>query len=210
MVLPNPDVEPETGLNRDVGLRFERDIGPAGYLACEYARFWSEVEQLIMFVYVPFAGASQATNVDQAAIDGHEFSLTCGAWHGLRVTGNLTLLEAINTGPISYLNGKHLPQRPEVEASLELGWKGGPVSARYRFDYIGGNYWNAYNGRTPSNQGPLLPIRRLHAASFTLPTGLPGTDLIIDVRNLTDERFEDVMGYPMPGRSISAALLVDL
>jgi len=210
MIVPNPDLEPETGLNRDLGFRFEQGIGATGYLACEYARFWSDVKRLIMFVYVPFAGASQATNVDEAEIDGHEFSLSYGTWHGLSVAGNLTLLRAINTGPISYLNGKHLPHRPEMEASAELGWTHAGIAAIYRFNHIGGNYWNAYNGKTPSNQGPLFPVRRLHTVAFTIPTGLQGTDFTLEVRNLTDERFEDVMGYPMPGRSVSGAVSLDL
>jgi outer membrane cobalamin receptor len=210
LILPNPELSPETGLNRDVGFRFERRIGPAVRLAFEYARFWSDVERLIMFVYVPFAGASQATNVDRAEIDGHEFSVSCGMWHGLSLAGNLTALRAVNTGPISYLHGKHLPQRPEVEASTRLAWAHGPVSAEYRFDYIGGNYWNAYNGKTPANQGPLFPVRRLHALALTIPSGLPDTDVTLEVRNLLDERFQDVMGYPLPGRSVSMAVVVGL
>jgi len=210
MIVPNPDLEPEIGLNRDLGLRFEQGVGAAGHLACEYARFWSDVERLIMFIYVPFAGASQAINVDEAEIDGHELSLSYGTWHGLSIAGNLTLLRAINTGPISYLNGKHLPQRPEAEASAELDWTHAGISATYRFDYIGGNYWNAYNGKTPSNRGPLFPVRRIHTVALTIPGGLPGSDFTLEVRNLTDERFEDVMGYPMPGRSVSGAFSLDL
>ena len=210
MIVPNPELEPESGLNRDIGLRFERAVGSSGRLAVEYARFWSNVEHLIMFVYVPYAEASQATNVDEAEIDGHEFSLSYGRWHGLNLACNITLLQAVNTGPISYLNGKHLPQRPEAEASVGIDWAHGPLRAEYRFDYVSGNYWNAYNGKTPSNEGPLFPVRRLHTVSFTLPGGLPNTDFTLEVRNLTDERFEDVMGYPMPGRSVSGVLALEL
>jgi vitamin B12 transporter len=209
LVVPNPDLRPEVGLNRDLGFGFERSLGGDGTLAVEYARFWSDVEHLIMFVYVPFAQAARATNIDEASIDGHEVAISCRAWRGLNLAGNLTLLRAIDTGPITYLKGKHLPNRPEVEASAGLDWTHGGVTATYRFDYIGGNYWNAYNGKTPDNTGPLFCVRRIHTAALTVPTGLHGTDFTLEVRNLTDERFEDVMGFPLPGRSVSGALSVE-
>jgi iron complex outermembrane receptor protein len=210
VVLPNPGLEPETGLNRDLGIAYERKFAGGGFISAEYARFWSDVDRLIMFAYVPFAQASQAINIDRAEIEGHEVALVCGSLYGFSLSGNLTLLEAINTGPISYLNGKRLPNRPGTEASVDLRWSRSEVSVIYEFDYIGGNYWNAYNGKAPNNKGPLFSIRRLHNISVTLPTGVPRTDLTLEVRNVADERFEDVMGYPLPGRSIAATLLYEI
>jgi iron complex outermembrane receptor protein len=210
MVVPNPDLEPEVGLNSDLGFRFEKCFSKGLRLTVEYARFWSEVEELIMFVHVPFAQAAQAVNVDKADIEGHELALSLGTWHGLSLAGNLTRLRAINTGPISYLNGKHLPNRPELEASTSLGWKFGGVSAKYEFDYVDGNYWNAYNGKAPNNRGPLFDVRRIHTVTVTVPTGVPRTDFTLEVRNLTDERFEDVMGYPLPGRSVSGTVHLEI
>jgi len=210
MVVPNPELEAEIGLNRDLGCRFERRLGGKAVLTVEYARFWSEVENLIMFTYVPFAQAAQAINIDRADIDGHEFALSFGDWQGLRLSANLTQLDAINTGPISFLNGKHLPNRPEIEASAGLRWTCRGFSATYEFDYVDGNYWNAYNGKAPNNKGPLFAVRRIHTVAATVPTWLPRTDFTLEVRNLTDERFEDVMGYPLPGRSISGTVLFEI
>jgi outer membrane cobalamin receptor len=210
LVVPNPGLEPEAGLNRDLGFRIEGRSGRIGALTIEYARFWSEVGDLIMFVYVPFAEAAQAINIDKAAIDGHELAMSAGPWRGLSVTANLTKLHAINTGPISYLKGKHLPNRPELEAFAGLVWTHGDASFSYGFDYIDGNYYNAYNGKAPNNKGPRFDTRRLHTITMTVPTGLPRTDFTLEVRNLTDERFEDVMGFPMPGRTVSASLLFEI
>jgi outer membrane cobalamin receptor len=209
IVVPSPDLRPETGINWDLGLRFEKK-SDWGFASLEYARFWSDVEELIMFVHVPFAQSAQATNVDKADIDGHELAISFGEWRGLSAGGNLTLLEAFNTGPIAYLNGKRLPNRPEVEASIDLQWSYRDVTATYEFDYVDGNYWNAYNGKAPNNKGPLFAVRRIHTFAFTVPTGLPKTDFTLEVRNLTDEQFEDVIGYPMPGRSISGTIMLEL
>jgi iron complex outermembrane receptor protein len=210
MVVPNPALEAEVGLNSDLGCRLERRLGGNAILTVEYARFWSEVEKLIMFTYVPFAQAAQAVNIDKADIDGHEVAISFGDWRGLRLWTNLTRLEAVNTGPISYLHGKRLPNRPGLEASAGLRWTYRGATARYQFDYVDGNYWNAYNGKAPNNKGPLFAVRRIHTVAATMPTGLPRTDFTVEVRNLTDERFEDVMGYPMPGRSISGTVLFEI
>jgi iron complex outermembrane receptor protein len=176
----------------------------------EYARFWSDVDDLIMFVYVPFAQTAQATNVDKADINGHELALSFGRWRGLSFTGNLTRLEAVNAGPISYLKGKHLPHRPEIEASAGLTWLHSGTSATYTFDYVDGNYWNPYNGKAPNNKGPLFSVRRIHSFTLTVPVGLGGADFTLEARNLTGERFEDIMGYPMPGRSVYGTIALEI
>ncbi|MGD8629032.1 MAG: TonB-dependent receptor, partial [bacterium] len=216
-VLPNPGLEPEVGLNRDMGLGWERKSSAGFKAALEFVYFWSDVDQLIMFVYVPFAGASQAINIDSAEIEGYEVSLSMGSWRGFALSGNMTRLRAINTGPVTYLNGKSLPNRPGLEAFARLAWSskrasGGPgrgMTAFYEFSYIGGNYWNPYNTKAPNNGGPLFDIRRFHNVGFTLPAGVKGADIGLEVRNLADERFEDIMGYPLPGRSVYATVAVD-
>jgi iron complex outermembrane receptor protein len=208
-VLPNPGLQPEVGLNRDVGVGWEKASSSGTRVALECVYFWSDVDQLIMFVYVPFAQASQAINIDSADIEGYEVSLSLGSWRGFTLSGNLTSLRALNTGPVSYLNGKHLPNRPGLEAFGRLRWAGRGISAFYEFSYIGGNYWNPYNTRAPNNSGPLFDIRRFHNVGATVPAGIGGTDFTLEVRNLADERFEDIMGYPLPGRSVYGTVAVD-
>jgi outer membrane cobalamin receptor len=210
MTVPNPGLEPETGLNRDIGLRWEAALIEKVRASLEYAYFWSDVDDLIMYVYVPFAQASQAINIDSAEIEGYECSIACGSWRGFSLSANLTYLHAINRGPIAYMNGKHLPNRPEIEAYGRVDWQQKGFSAFYEFDYVSGNYWNAYNGKAPNNKGPLFPIRRLHSLGFTLPAGLPRTGLTLEVRNIADEVYEDVMGYPLPGRSVYGTITYDM
>jgi len=208
-VLPNPGLEPEVGLNRDIGVGWEKTSSAGIKVALECVYFWSDVDQLIMFVYVPFAQASQAINIDSADIDGYEMSLSVGSWRGFNLSGNMTSLRAVNTGPVTYLNGKHLPNRPGLEAFARLAWAGRGITAFYEFSYIGGNYWNPYNTRAPNNSGPLFDIRRFHNIGVTVPAGVRGTDLTLEVRNLADETFEDIMGYPLPGRSVYGTVAVD-
>jgi iron complex outermembrane receptor protein len=210
MVLPNPHLEPEAGLNRDVGIQWDRDLGGAGFLSAEIVYFWSDVRDLIMFTQVPWARSAQAVNINSADIDGQELSLSVGTWRGFTLSGNLTRLRAIDTGPVAYTNGKHLPNRPGLEGLARLTWTTGGISVFYEFDYVSGNYWNAYNGVAPNNKGPLFPIRRLHSAGVTVPTGLDAACLTVEVRNLADQQLEDVMGYPLPGRTTFATMVVDL
>jgi outer membrane receptor protein involved in Fe transport len=178
VVLPNPRLQSESGLNRDVGLQWDHHWDGGRFMSLELVHFRSDVSNLIMFTQVPWARSAH--------------------------------LNAIDTGPVAYTHGKHLPNRPGVEAFAKLTWCRKPVSAFYEFDYVSGNYWNAYNGVAPNNKGPLFPVRRLHCVGLTLPAGLHGTDVTIEARNLTDERIEDVMGFPLPGRSVYATVLVEL
>ncbi len=210
MTVPNPDLKPETGINSDIGVGWEMRSARDTYISAEFAYFWSDVDDLIMFVYVPFAQAAQAINIDSADIEGYECTVSFGSWHDLAFSANLTHLTAINTGPVSYTKGKHLPNRPETEAHTRLSWRHGRISAFYEFDYISGNYWNAYNGVAPNNKGPLFTTRRLHSAGMTVPAGMRRADFSLEVRNMTDEQYEDVMGYPLPGRSVVATLAVSL
>jgi iron complex outermembrane receptor protein len=210
MVLPNPGLLSEVGLNRDIGIGWEKRFGSGRFVSAEYAYFWSDVDRVIMFAYVPFANAAQAVNVDRAEIDGSEFSLTLGAWLGFSLTGNLTYLRAVNTGPVSYTNCKRLPNRPELEGFAQLRWARRGVSAFYEYTHIAGNYWNASNGMAPNNKGPLFPTRRLHSMGLKVPTGVGRSSLSVEVRNLADEQYEDVMGFPLPGRAVYATIMVDV
>jgi len=210
MVVPNPGLRPETGLNRDLGLTWDRPLGPGRSISAEFAYFWSDVDDLIMYTYLQWARAAQAVNINSAAIQGYEISLSAGSVRGFALRGNLTRLRAVDTGPVSYTNGKYLPNRPGLEAHARLSWAGYGLSAFYEYDYVSGNYWNAYNGVAPNNRGPLFDIRRFHALGATVPAGLPRASFTLEVRNLTDEQVEDVMGYPMPGRSVFGTITVDL
>jgi vitamin B12 transporter len=210
MTVPNPGLKPERGLNRDVGVAWDFQSAGGRYVTAEFAYFWSDVEDLIMFVYVLYAQAAQAINIDSADIEGYECSISCGTWCGFTLSANLTHLTAINTGPVPYMTGKHLPNRPRDEASATIRWSYRGASAFYEFDHISGNYWNAYNGVAPNNKGPLFDTRRLHAAGMSIPTGIPHTDFSLEVRNITDQQYEDVMGFPLPGRSTMATLMVSL
>ncbi len=210
MVVPNPGLRPETGLNRDVGISWDRFLGQGKSVSAEFAYFWSDVEDLIMYTYLQWARAAQAVNINSADIEGYEVSLSAGDFHGFALRGNVTRIRAIDTGPVSYTNGKYLPNRPGLEAHAGLSWSGHGLSAFYEYDYVSGNYWNAYNGVAPNNKGPLFDIRRFHALGVTAPTGVPRASFTIEVRNLTDERVEDVMGYPLPGRSMFGTLNVNL
>jgi iron complex outermembrane receptor protein len=163
-----------------------------------------------MYTYLQWARAAQAVNINSAAINGYEISLSVGNVYGFALRGNLTRLRAIDTGPVSYTNGKYLPNRPGLEAHARLSWAGYGLSAFYEYDYVSGNYWNAYNGVAPNNSGPLFDIRRFHALGVTVPSGLPRASFTLEVRNLTNERVEDVMGYPLPGRSVFGTLTVNL
>ncbi len=204
ITLPNPSIKPEKGINKDIGLvvrantcRYSFDL--------EIAYFWSDVSDLIMYVFVPFAQTSQAINIESAEIKGLETSLAVKMPFGISLAGNLTHLDAINTGPISYMHGKRLPNRPEIESSVQVRWKMNLFEGYYEWHHISGNYWNAANTEAPNRKGAMLPVRNIHNAGFTFKPH-EAIKISASVNNISNKQFEDVMGYPLPGRTSSISI----
>lgn len=208
IALPNPLIKPEEGVNKDIGLVLRRNTSKYSF-DLELAYFWSDVNDLIMYVFVPFAHTSQAINIDSARIKGLETSLVISTPFGISFGGNLTHLDAINTSPISYMHGKRLPNRPEIESTTEVRWKMGFFETYYQWNHISGNYWNAANTAAPNNTGAMLPVRNIHNVGLTVKPHW-AVKISASVNNIANRIFEDVMGYPLPGRTslISVEFLV--
>lgn len=204
ITLPNPLIRPEKGFNRDIGLVLRSK--PSGcHFDFEVAYFWSDVSDLIMYVFVPFAQTSQAINIDSAKIKGVETSFSIKTPFGISLNANLTHLDAINTGPITYMHGKRLPNRPEIESAVEVRLAAHLIEPYYQWRHISGNYWNAANTEAPNRKGALLPVRNIHNIGMTV-TPHKSVRISYRINNLTDKQFEDVMGYPLPGRTSWASI----
>lgn len=204
ITLPNPLIRPEKGFNRDIGLVLRGKTSRC-HFDLELAYFWSDVSDLIMYVFVPFVQTSQAINIDSAKIKGVETWFSFKTSFGMSLSANLTHLDAINTGPISYMHGKRLPNRPEIESGIEVRWATDLIEPYYQWTHISGNYWNAANTEAPNGKGALLPVRDVHNIGITI-TPHKAVRISYRINNLSDKQFEDVMGYPLPGRTSWASI----
>ncbi len=199
-VIGNPELKSESAYNVDGGIIYDSNMLPDPYrLRLEVYGFYSDVTNLIQFVQTS-QNIAKAENVDRARMWGVEAGLRSDLFGHLRLNGNFTLLDAINTGKIEARKDRHLPFRPaskwyvraegyvkEIPALEEL-------SVFLDSEWIAGNFLDNANlvsvsDRFYLNTGMSIELKRsLAKLSFT-------------ANNLTDERTSDLAGYPLAGRS---------
>jgi iron complex outermembrane receptor protein len=192
----NALLRPESGVNRDVGVSWSGTIAHRE-VSFDWARFDSQARDLIVF-WSNSPNTFKADNISSARIHGEELSLRARPLDALALEGSITWQSAIDDGPVAAWNGKRLPQRPGREAYARADLARGRYQASADLRYLGDDYRDRYNRDR-------VPSRTLVGASISalLHQGLRAT---VEGKNLGDRRVFDVGGYPLPGRSIFAAL----
>lgn len=197
-VLGNPALRPESAENWDAGLSGARALGADVTATLEWAHFESRARDLV--VYVQNSQSSvRAQNVSRARIRGEELTLRLAGPRGGSASGSLTWQSARDEGPAPAWHGKRLPQRPEWQGYLRLEQAGRRTRASAEVQWIGDNFLDPYNGQR-------VPARALVGASVSLAPFARGPRLTLEGKNLGDERASDVGGFPLPGRSLFAAV----
>jgi len=196
VIVGNPNLVPERAENMDAGASWSRRV--AGRAATLQATvFQSRVDNLILY-WANSPNTTKATNITSAWIRGTEWTASFAPLSRLALSGSATWQSAIDTGPVAAWNGKRLPERPEHEIYARADWTASAVTLSADAHLIGDNYRDRYNAQH-------VPSRTLLGASISapLPGGLRTT---LEGKNLTDERAEDVAGYPLPGATVFASL----
>ena len=204
----NPDLEPERSMVWEVGL--EQALGEGG-VTTSLTWFHQSIEDLIQYTFSsPEAGGPNFFNVAEARIQGVEAALTAplGA---LSLSGAYTYLdsEVLDAGfhegeGAVFVEGASLIRRPKHQGNLRIG---------YRFSNwtLNGNVrWTGPRSDRDFSAWPASPIE---LSSYTLlgvgaevnlltgEGGRPGIDLQIRGENLLDEEYQEIFGFPAPGRA---------
>jgi len=216
----NPGLDSETGTSADVGAVLA-PLAPVARsvdrLYVEAAGFGSLTRNTI--VQVPTAGlATVATNLGDAFIWGGELTASSRFARTATVTASYTYTDSRQQSTLPSYEGKRLPQRPRhlLDARIDVARRWWHRLAVLWVDstLASGNYLDAANLRA-------VPARALFGAGIKLEP-VPGLLVGVEVKNLTDERVEDVrldpaprpdltrapraisdfFGYPLPGRAV--------
>lgn len=199
-IVGNTKLKPEQSRNGDMGFYLHTKIGSNWKIQSDIAYFQKRIFDMILFL-----PNSQFTlrpeNVDQAFIRGAETSHNIIWNKGVKFNFNYTYQDARNYSDSPALNGKYLPLRSKSQGSALLAFFNETSEIGIEYQYIGANYrdrTNEYLGYLPSRQFWNLYIQ--YSAYKNKDTG---NQLILgfEVRNLSDKRVEDLVGYPLPGRS---------
>lgn len=204
-VLGNPGLRPERGHGLELGVAWSPSAITGGHLTVDAAGFVTFVDDLIQLVQNA-QGVARPDNVDAARLAGVELGASADLFGLLRARAALTWLDAVNTSDIPARRGKRLPFRPRwtVHTRLELyrdlgGAALSELGARVELDHVSGNHLDHANLVS-------VPARLLVGVGAYATLWDRQLRLDVAVRNLTDDRVQDLSGFPLPGLSAMVTL----
>ncbi|HTK30910.1 MAG TPA: TonB-dependent receptor [Candidatus Saccharimonadaceae bacterium] len=196
VILGNPTLRPESGESWDAGAGWSRRFAHGLAASLEWTRDVAATRDLILYVRNSLS-TTKAQNVSHARIRGHELTLRLAAREAVVLSGSFTWQSALDDGSVATLRGKRLPQRPGRQAYLRADVTRRALRVSADVQYMGDNYLDPYNVYRVSSR-TLVGA----SASHALPLGLR---LVVEGKNLGDNRVADVGGFPLPGRSVWVA-----
>jgi outer membrane cobalamin receptor len=197
-VTGNPALLPETSESWDAGLAYDTRVHDVA-LRFEWSAHATHARNLILFERSSPRGA-RPINVGEARMRGEESSLRA-AWRTWELSASSAWLSATDRSPIAFYHGRRLPQRAGRQSYARLAWRPGRFTFASEVEYLGDTFLDRANfSRSPS--------RTLVAASIGMRVAR--TRVLLEGRNLGDRLAEDVSGFPLPGRTLRAALTLDL
>ncbi|MBD3334837.1 MAG: TonB-dependent receptor [Candidatus Eisenbacteria bacterium] len=194
----NPQLRPETGTQWDAGLTYSPDAA----LRVESAYFERLVEDQI-YLLQNSQRTLKAANVDRAWTRGIETSiygnLELPARARLELILNHTWQEALDVGPSRTYRGKRIPNLPRNEGYASLQLRRAAWGLRWETSARSMSFWHRYN-RTEQK----TPAYAVHDLTLERSFRRERWKLRFTLHNVSDQRVEDIDGYPLPGRHIFA------
>ncbi|MGH9162613.1 MAG: TonB-dependent receptor domain-containing protein, partial [Vicinamibacteraceae bacterium] len=211
----NPALRPERSRSGDVGI--EQGLA-GGRLVFDAVLFVNRYDDLIIPVGRSFQDASQfrTDNISNARAHGMELSVATRPSAGLSVRAGYTWLDtailasdgASGEAPAPFDVGDSLPRRPRHRGFIDILYSVGRLAAFARLDARGEALDvdptnGAFGGRLPAAGYSVTDA----GASVRLWRGV---ELLGRVTNVFDRDYEEILGFPALGRSLTVGVRVDL
>ncbi|MBO8093298.1 MAG: TonB-dependent receptor [Prosthecochloris sp.] len=182
ILLPNPDLDPETSRTWEVGADFEHD-----WLALSVTAFRNDIDDMISEVFTGnYDGTipiNEARNISEAMTRGIELSGRVSLGSGFSIHDELTVLDGENK-----ITGTGLPYLPEFSNVFKLAYRD-PVQG------FGGNVRVVTAGRQYTDAEASVKTDAYTLVNFSLSKSLTSrAEIYGGVDNLFDERVEDGYG----------------
>ena len=198
----NPDLEPEMSIKRSVRLHaaYSNDWADV-FIASDF--FWRDIDSVIIWrrgydgVYRPYNSGGEATY-------GREDYLKLDLFEMLSLSWSNTSQEAIHLSTNPQLDGNWLPYRPDYLSKFTAELTYGKASLRGDYTAVGKRYLLEANTKWTEPYG-VFDISAGYAHSIG-SFELKGE---IGIRNMLEESYEIINGYPMPGRSFYGRLNIE-
>ena len=189
----NPDLQSEKGTNFDVGFEAHWTCsGPWLQKATVGSAFFhNNVHDLITWVY-DARGVGRSVNISSSLIQGVETSISLEFLKHFRLIGNITFQNPVQENEIEAFDGKILPGRAQESSLVRLEAFYGPARAFAEYVTEDGLYYDTAN---------LLKAPNKEQVNLGLSFVIRSFTVTLEAKNVTDDRYQDFNGYPMPGRS---------
>jgi vitamin B12 transporter len=186
--LSNPNLRPEKLTNYDATIELPNLAG--GVSLGYFGRNGSNLITVDQQTFVPF-------NAAQPSVAGLQLTVATKPRYHLRLTASVTdVYRALDLA-----TGARLPRTPALGTTLglERPFDGGPIAFGLRGVVVGSNN---QNGPNPVSQLDNYALADAYVR-YRLDRGLVAS---LRVRNLGDQRYAPIYGYPAPGRTFSFEL----
>lgn len=187
----NPNVKPEKGLTKEIGIQTEINR----YTAFSLAYYRSDYDDLIN--WAEETGVWQPKNVNSARIDGIEF------WNNIKIANNWSL----DTG-YTYLRAmdanlhKRLIYQPENKVDFSLKYRGlNAFFCEAKGQFTDKRFHDTQN---------TIDVKRFFVAGFNVSKKIkPEVTCFASIDNLMARKYQSIKDYPMPGFSLTSGLKIE-
>lgn len=199
----NPDLKPER--SKDFDLTGETEFPFWGKLSLSLTYFNSQVKDIIIW-QKRFDGKFMPQNVSRASLSGWEQNFN---WHSPSQIFNLefnhTLTEALNQSGVYPKDGKYLVFRPRHIYNLKFYFNPHPFTFNFNSHWVSRRFIREENTK-------FLPGYKILDFKIGLNSKWKklGYQISLGVNNLSNQKYELIERYPMPGREYQASLALEL
>jgi iron complex outermembrane receptor protein len=203
VVRGNPRLESETGTTLDAGLRFSRrldgELVPLWAALSAYSRASSE---LVSFVRTA-QGYVVPVNVGKARVNGLEVEAGVGFLRHFSLDAALTALDARDRTPDRPRANDILPFRSRLVLASGLRATTGPTGLLYA-EELSLRLRHVYQSSRYADLAGLAVIPEQHSLDLEATLEALDGDVLVSARlvNVFDSPRYDVVGFPLPGRSL--------
>jgi outer membrane cobalamin receptor len=191
----NPNLKPERAANFDAGAEFRLPL--LGEFTLGQTYFHNNVRDLIVWQR-GFDGKYSPFNVSKVRIEGYEQTML---WRSsgdlLELEFNHTRSDAVNLTESHTQHGNLIPFRPRHQYNFKCYFKSEKFDLNLHSRYASRRYTREQN-----TTGKELPSYTIWDLILKFKHSLHGVelDLTVGIYNFTDQNYELIERYPMPGR----------
>ena len=183
----NPNLKAEKSASADGGISVDYH-----YVAAEATAYYTRVDNMIK--YFGSWPTAEVVNIDHMNFWGVEGRVR------LRNLWGFSLMAGVDWKDV----GRYTKQNPDLKVNGSLGWEYKGFSVSLQGQWVSGLYQNNYSRDAMDDAWHMDLSLQYHMEKVIKK--LPPMDYYLHVRNLTNNQYEFIIDYPMPGINVTGGI----